>query len=457
MMPSSSNITITPFIKETEHLSIPFRDIKEATKNFTTIIGKGGYGAVYKGELLLSGKLTTVAVKRLDSNISGQGFKEFLTEIDLLSRCKHPNLVSLLGFCEEEDEKIILYEYAEHGSLDKYLCMVKNSRPLTWMQRINICIDAARGLDYLHNHVAQDHRVIHRDIKSANVLLGQDWKAMIADFGLSKIGRANENVTYIITNASGTHGYCDPAYMHTGILTKESDIYSFGVVLFEVLCGRLGYINVNSEQRFLAPLAQRYYEEGNIEEIIDPYLKTEVDQSSLSMFSDIAYQCLQNDRGRRPSVSLVLQKLEQILELIDVKDDAIELAKKEVDFDGDTLIEEEEFIDGFRKWMEATKDIVNNKPSKSSDIISWKDLYQLLQPWIQARKNEQDIDHDKNTPLGKFNQEDLTPGVSSLKRLFESLDLDNNKFVSISELKKRLMDADFGRYHEMWIKQHGSA
>nr|XP_043638551.1 calcium-dependent protein kinase 26-like [Erigeron canadensis] len=314
-MSSSSNFEITAFIKESKDLFIPFPVIEEATKKFKTVLGKGGYGSVYKGELSLSGELTTVAVKRLDSsNISGQGFKEFLTEIQLLSRYKHPNVVSLFGFCDEAGEKILIYEYAEHGSLDKHLHgLAKITRPLTWEQRISICLDVARGLDYLHNDVAKNHRVIHRDIKSANILIGCDWKAMIADLGLSKIGRANESDSYVITNASGTYGYCDPLYRDTGILTKESDVYSFGVVMFEVLCGRLGFMNVNNEHRFLDRLAKRYYETRRLDEIIDPYLKIEVDSDSLERFSEIAYPCLLNERDRRPSMGLVVQKLEEMM------------------------------------------------------------------------------------------------------------------------------------------------
>nr|XP_043635407.1 uncharacterized protein LOC122606633 [Erigeron canadensis] len=304
------------FIKDTGHLNIPFQDIELATNNFTTLIGRGGYGKVYKGKLSLSGKLTNVAVKRLDTNLSGQGFKEFLTEIQLLSRYKHPNLVSLVGFCHEGGEKILVYEYAERGSLDKYHHVDGKTCTLTWKQRINICIDAARGLNYLHNHVAEKERVIHRDLKSANILLDHDWKAMIADLGLSKLGRANENETYLITNACGTQGYCDPTYIHTGVLTKESDVYSFGVVLFEVICGRLGFKNVDNEQRFLASLAQRYYEEGNLNKIIDPCLKNQIEYSvSLNAVSKIAYQCLDSDREKRPSMEFVVEKLVEALEL----------------------------------------------------------------------------------------------------------------------------------------------
>nr|XP_043625019.1 receptor-like protein kinase FERONIA [Erigeron canadensis] len=195
-MSSSSNSKITAFIKESKHFFIPFQVIENATKNFTTILGNGGYGIVYKGELLLSGELTSVAVKRLDSKISGQGFKQFLTEIQLLSRYKHPNLVSLLGFCDEAGEKILIYEYAEHRSLDKHLTVSKITHPLTWERRISICRDTARGLDYLHNGIPTNHQVIHRDIKSANILIGHEWKVMIADLGLSKIGHANEDDYY---------------------------------------------------------------------------------------------------------------------------------------------------------------------------------------------------------------------------------------------------------------------
>ncbi|XP_042755787.1 putative receptor-like protein kinase At5g39000 [Lactuca sativa] len=312
-------------IRESQHLHVPFRDIKFATKNFTTLIGSGGFGYVYKGELSLSGKLTSVAVKRLpnNNNHSGQGLKEFLTEIQLLSRYKHPNLVSLLGYCDEDDEKILIYEYASYGSLDRYLSMSNTTFPLTWKQRISICIGAARGLDYLHNHVAENHRVIHRDIKSANILLDHNWKAMISDLGLSKIGRANENESYLITNVAGTHGYCDPVYMKTGILTKESDVYSFGVVLFEVLCGRPCFMNVDGEERFLPKLAQTCYERGNLNDIIDHDLKKQMASDSLNMVSKIAYQCLQNDRKQRPSMGLVVEKLEKALDLQEVDEKSV--------------------------------------------------------------------------------------------------------------------------------------
>ncbi|XP_023765679.1 uncharacterized protein LOC111914158 isoform X4 [Lactuca sativa] len=307
--------------KELDHLilRIPFQDIEIATKNFTTIIGEGGYGPVYKGKLSLSGNLTSVAVKRLPIvSLSGQGLKEFLTEINLLSRYKHLNVVSLVGYCEEANEKILVYEYAEYGSFDKHLKNRSRVCQLTWRQRMNICIDAARGLDFLHHHVGAHHRVIHRDIKCANILLGHNWKAMIADFGLSKIGRANEMDTYLITNAGGTLGYCDPVYINTGILTKKSDVYSFGVVLFEALCGRLFFMDIAGEKRLHVPLARHYYEHGKLNEIIDLNLKA--DSKSVKEFSDIAYRCLNDVQEARPSMDLVLWKLLKALELHELEE-----------------------------------------------------------------------------------------------------------------------------------------
>ncbi|XP_076940079.1 calcium/calmodulin-regulated receptor-like kinase 1 [Bidens hawaiensis] len=301
-------------ITDSEHLRISLQDIKIATNNFTTLIGKGGYGYVYKGELSLLGKLTTIAVKRLDAHF-GQGLKEFLKEIHFLSRYKHENLVLLLGFCEEENEKILVYEHAEHGSFDTFLRMDSTLCPLTCKQKIEICIDAACGLDYLHNQVAENYRIIHRDIKSANILLDHSWKAMIADFGLATIGRANEIDTFLITNVCGTPGYVDPKYIDTGILTKESDVYSFGVVLFEVLCGKLCFMNVNDKQKMLAPLVKSYYEKGNLHEIIDPSMKQQLHSNSLNKIAKIGYQCLLNDREKRPQMGLVLKNLKEALEV----------------------------------------------------------------------------------------------------------------------------------------------
>ncbi|KAJ9548243.1 hypothetical protein OSB04_020786 [Centaurea solstitialis] len=298
-------------IKEFQHLQIPLDDIKVATNNFgnDNCIGRGGFGKVYGGQLLVSGKYTPVAIKRLDTTY-GQGAPEFWKEIMMLSRYKHENLVSLIGFCDERGECILVYEYLPNKSLDLYL----SSSNLSWMQRLHICIGAARGLQYLHDPGETQQRALHRDIKSANILLDQDWNAKIADLGLSRIGPANQQYTFLVSNAVGTMGYCDPLYHETGYLTKESDVYSFGVVLFEVLCGRLGVQDHEDYRRFLAILAQRCYEENKLDTIILGSLKEQISKECLDKFTELAFQCLQRDREKRPSMVKVVNELEIALQ-----------------------------------------------------------------------------------------------------------------------------------------------
>lgn len=296
-----------------QHLKVPLEEIKLATNNFgdENLIARGGFGKVYIGKLTLSGQQSTVAVKRLDRTL-GQGDREFLMEIQMLSCYKHKNLITLVGFCEESGENILVYEHAKHGSLDKYL----SGTELSWMQRLQISVGAARGFNYLHNDVGPQHRVIHRDIKSSNILLNDNWEAKISDFGLSKIGPSNVEFTFLVTNACGTYGYVDPQYVRTGILTKESDVYSFGVVLFEILCGRSALVNqYQDERRFLSSLAPRYCEENRIDEIIHSNLINQMKVDSLNMFSMVAYQCLKENRSERPTMSWIVEKLEKALEL----------------------------------------------------------------------------------------------------------------------------------------------
>nr|XP_043630361.1 putative receptor-like protein kinase At5g39000 [Erigeron canadensis] len=296
--------------KHFEHLKIPLEDIKSATNNFadSNCIGQGGFGKVYKGQLLLSGGNNVVAIKRLDRAF-GQGNPEFWKEITMLSIYKHKNIVSLLGFCDENDEKILVYEYASKTSLDKYL----NSNDLTWVQRLKICIDAARGLAYFHNPGGSQQRVLHRDIKSSNILLDDNWNARISDLGLSKFGPADQKYTFLLSIPVGTIGYCDPLYVETGLLTKESDVYSFGVVLFEVLCGRL-CVDINNEKRQpFTGLVRKSYKKDNIDEIIYVNIKKEINPYSLKEFTTIAYQCLKRDREERPLMTKVVEMLENAL------------------------------------------------------------------------------------------------------------------------------------------------
>ena len=258
---------------------------------------------------VLRGIYIVVAIKRLDPRF-GQGNPEFWKEIVILSLYKHENIISLLGFCDESNEKILVYEYASRKSLDLYL----NNANLSWIQRLKICIGVARGLAYLHNPGVSQQRVLHRDIKTSNILLDENWNPKISDLGLSKFGPANQQYTFCISNVVGTIGYCDPLYIETGLLTKESDVYSFGVVLFEVLCGRLCISNKNGTDKSLTSLVRQYYQLNKISEIIYGNIGHGMNPESLELFTTIGYQCLSRDLKERPLMSDIVNTLESALE-----------------------------------------------------------------------------------------------------------------------------------------------
>ncbi|CAI9269286.1 unnamed protein product [Lactuca saligna] len=303
-------------MKQPNILKFPLHTIKSCTQDFNerNIIGKGGYGRVYNGILTWGDHVNEqIAVKRLDVT-NGQGNKEFRTELTMLSQYQHNNIVTLLGFCDDNKEMILVYEYASHGSLDTHL---RNpSAGLSWPQLLKICIDVASALDYLHNQVAEKHRIIHRDIKSANILLDQNWNAKLGDFGLARIGLANQQNTIVITNPAGTHGYCDPQYERTGSLTKESDVYSFGVVLFEVLCGRLACVlSYHDERRFLHRFAPTCYKNGELDKIIHPKVRKDIKPKVLRKFSGIAMRCLHETREERPTIVEVASQLKKAMKM----------------------------------------------------------------------------------------------------------------------------------------------
>ncbi|KAJ9537416.1 hypothetical protein OSB04_030149 [Centaurea solstitialis] len=305
------------FLDEFQHLKMQLDEIKLATDDFANnnVIGVGGFGKVYKGSFHRSKGPCVAAFKRLD-RVHGQGDLEFWKEILMLSRYTHENIISLLGYCDEDGEKILAYEYSSRGSLDRHL----GSTALTWTQRLKICLEVARGLSYLHDPRETQQRVLHRDIKSSNILLDENWKAKLSDLGLSKIGPANQKNSVLVTNVAGSYGYIDPLYMETYTLTKESDVYSFGVVLFEVLCGRVCYQFSNGEWKVLVPMWRKSYKRKNLDEIIFQHLKQQTDWSSLEAFSHIAYQCLKS-REKRPTMAEVVGKLENALEFQESYDD----------------------------------------------------------------------------------------------------------------------------------------
>lgn len=292
-------------------LTIPFTDILSATNNFDEelLIGKGGFGDVYKA-ILPDG--TKAAIKRGKTG-SGQGILEFQTEIQVLSRIRHKHLVSLTGYCEENSEMILVYEFMEKGTLKEHL-YGSNLPPLSWKQRLEICIGAARGLHYLHS--CAEGVIIHRDVKSTNILLDENTIAKVADFGLSKLTIRNQDPTNISLNIKGTFGYLDPEYLQTHILTEKSDVYAFGVVLLEVLLARPAVdCSLRYEEANLAEWALFCKSEGKIDEILDPSLIGQIETNSLKKFMEIAEKCLKECGDERPSMGDVIWDLEYVLQL----------------------------------------------------------------------------------------------------------------------------------------------
>ncbi|KAG6513698.1 probable receptor-like protein kinase At5g24010 [Zingiber officinale] len=292
-------------------LNIPLLVIRAATNDFdeSLVVGSGGFGKVYKGIL---GDGTEVAVKRAMPG-SRQGYPEFQTEILVLSKIRHRHLVSLIGYCEEQSERILVYEYMEKGPLQNYLYGSDDKPCLSWKQRLEICIGAARGFHYLHT--GDSHTIIHRDVKSTNILLGKTYLAKVSDFGISRLGPSTGE-SHVTTAVKGTFGYFDPEYFKKQQLTEKSDVYSFGVMLFEVLCARpVIDRSLSQEQMNVAEWALHWQRRGQLEKIIDQRLAGNINANSLRKFGETAEKCLENYGDDRPSFADVLWNLEYALQL----------------------------------------------------------------------------------------------------------------------------------------------
>ncbi|KAK6141288.1 hypothetical protein DH2020_024972 [Rehmannia glutinosa] len=286
-----------------------YKEIKATTNNFKEAIGRGSFGCVYVGKLS-SGKLVAVKVRFDKTQL---GADSFINEVSLLSQIRHQNLVSLEGFCCESKQQILVYEYLPGGSLADNL-YGPNSKKLTlsWVRRLKIAVDAAKGLDYLHN--GNDLRIIHRDVKSSNILLDKEMNAKVCDFGLSK-QVTQSDASHVTTVVKGTAGYLDPEYYSTQQLTEKSDVYSFGVVLLELICGREPLTHTGSPDSFNLVLWAKPYLQAGAFEIVDDNIKGSFDAESMRRASLIACRSVERDALRRPSISEVVAELKEAYSL----------------------------------------------------------------------------------------------------------------------------------------------
>ncbi|XVF40531.1 hypothetical protein PTKIN_Ptkin01aG0120900 [Pterospermum kingtungense] len=289
-------------LRKVNHFS--YNQLRKATGDFhsSNKIGRGGFGTVYKG-VLKDG--TEVAVKPLAAQ-SKQGVSEFLTEINTISNVKHPNLVELIGCCVQGTNRILAYEYVENKSLDKVLLDQRSTDiKLYWSKRSAICMGIARGLAFLHEELVP--HIVHRDIKSSNILLDEDFNPKIGDFGLAKL--FPDNITHISTRIAGTTGYLAPEYALGGQLTKKADVYSFGVLVLEIISGRSSSkANHGGGEMFLLEWAWQLYEEGQLIDLVDPELG-EFPEEEVLRYMKVAFFCTQAAANRRPLMSQVIEML----------------------------------------------------------------------------------------------------------------------------------------------------
>ncbi|XP_059298457.1 probable serine/threonine-protein kinase PBL25 [Lycium ferocissimum] len=285
-----------------------FRELATATKNFRQecLIGEGGFGRVYKGRLDKTDQI--VAVKQLDRN-GLQGNKEFLVEVLMLSLLHHSNLVNLIGYCADGEQRLLVYEYMPLGSLEDHLLDLQPCKPpLDWFTRMKIALDAAKGLENLHDKA--NPPVMYKDLKSSNILLDKEYNAKLSDFGLAKLGPIGDN-THVSSRVMGTYGYCAPEYQRSGQLTVKSDVYSFGVVLLELITGKRAVdITRDGHEQNLVTWAEPVLKDtSRYIELADPILDDDFPKKSFNQAVAVAAMCLQDDPAVRPLISDVVTAL----------------------------------------------------------------------------------------------------------------------------------------------------
>ncbi|CAL5334342.1 unnamed protein product [Camellia sinensis] len=300
-----------PKDEETENVNartFTYNQLVVAMEKFKSdyFLGEGGFGKVYKGKLEDTGQI--VAIKQLDRN-GLQGIREFIVEVLTLSLADHPNLVKLIGYCAEGDQRLLVYEYMPLGSLEDHLHDRRLDRKrLDWNSRMKIAAGAARGLEYLHDKMKPP--VIYRDLKCSNILLDEGYHPKLSDFGLAKVGPVGDK-THVSTRVMGTYGYCAPEYAMTGQLTFKSDIFSFGVVLLEIITGRKAIDNMRTaaEQNLVAWARPMFKDRRKFPQLVDPELEGQYPTRGLYQALAIAAMCVQEQPNLRPLAADIVTAL----------------------------------------------------------------------------------------------------------------------------------------------------
>lgn len=294
-----------------------YEELAAATNGFSqaNLLGQGGFGYVHKG-VLANGKV--VAVKSLKSG-SGQGEREFSAEVEIISRVHHRHLVSLVGYCIAGGQRMLIYEFVSNNTLEYHL-HGKNRPVMDWSKRTTIAMGAAKGLAYLHEDCHP--RIIHRDIKAANILIDDNWEAMVADFGLAKLN--DTNVTHVSTRVMGTFGYLAPEYASSGKLTEKSDVFSYGVMLLELITGRRP-VDLTGEMEdslvdWARPIMTKAIGDGNYDELIDPRLEDNYDPNEMARMVACASASVRHSGKRRPKMSQIVRALEGDASLDDLNE-----------------------------------------------------------------------------------------------------------------------------------------
>ncbi|XP_020873138.1 probable LRR receptor-like serine/threonine-protein kinase At4g29180 [Arabidopsis lyrata subsp. lyrata] len=295
-----------------------YNEVSSITNNFNKVIGKGGFGIVYLGSLEDGAKIAVKMIndpslgkpKGSSTSSSSRASSQFQVEAELLLTVHHRNLASFVGYCDDDRSMALIYEYMANGNLQAYLSS-ENAEDLSWEKRLHIAIDSAQGLEYLHDGCRP--AIVHRDVKTANILLNDNLEAKIADFGLSKVF-PEDDLSHVVTTVMGTPGYVDPEYYRTFVLNEKSDVYSFGVVLLELITGQRAIIKTEEGDNIsVIHYVWPFFEARELDGVVDPLLRGDFSEDSAWKFVDVAMSCVRDKGSNRPTMNQIVAELKQCL------------------------------------------------------------------------------------------------------------------------------------------------